>query len=200
MDRIGSGGHGNMNVIARLAGGALLLAALGVSPPGLTAEVSAASSSAYDDSGYYGEGFGYGRGRNLGIPGVMADLILLRPFGVAMTVGGVALFGATSPFTGIASISPPHDAFDRAYKAFVVGPAGFTFSRPLGEMSYQRSGVYPILTKPADRKIEAPVPIATKEMARSPAAVTPATQTPKYVYPPGQLEYPIEADDRNPGN
>jgi hypothetical protein len=190
-----------MNVKTRAAWLAILFTAGGANQLALSSEVSAASSSAsYDEGGYYGEGFGYGRGRNLGIPGVLADLILLRPFGVAMTVGGVALFGATSPFTGIASISPPHDAFNQAYNALVVGPAGFTFSRPLGEMSYQRSGVYPILTKPADRKIEAPVPIATKEMARSPAAVTPATQTPKYVYPPGQLEYPIEADDRNPGN
>jgi cell division septation protein DedD len=189
-----------MNVKTRAAWLAILLTAGGANQLALSSEVSAASSNTTDDAGYYGEGFGYGRGRNLGIPGVLADLILLRPFGVAMTVGGVALFGATSPFTGIASIAPPHDAFNQAYNAFVVGPAGFTFSRPLGEMSYQRSGVYPILTKPADRKIEAPVPIATKEMARSPAAVTPATQTPKYVYPPGQLEYPIEADDRNPGN
>jgi hypothetical protein len=75
---------------------------------------------------------------------VLADLILLRPFGIAMTAAGIGLMAGTSPFIAIASIAPPHDAFERAGTALVVGPAAFTFMRPLGEYTYQPDGAYPI--------------------------------------------------------
>ncbi|MGZ8218681.1 hypothetical protein [Methylomagnum sp.] len=75
---------------------------------------------------------------------VLADLILLRPFGIAMTAAGIGLMAGTAPFIAIASIAPPHDAFERAGNALVVGPAAFTFMRPLGEYTYQPTGAYPI--------------------------------------------------------
>jgi hypothetical protein len=125
------------------------------------------SASTVDDTGNYGDSYGYGRGRNLSLPWVISDLLLLRPFGLVMTVGGVGLLVATSPMIGIASFSPPNDAFIRASNALVVGPAGFTFNRPLGEFSYQRSGVYPVITKPIDRPIQSPVPIVTQKTVRS---------------------------------
>jgi hypothetical protein len=125
------------------------------------------AASTLDDSGNYGDSYGYGRGRNLGWPGIMADLFLLRPFGLVMTIGGAGLVVATSPLIGMASFAPPHDAFERTANALVIGPAGFTFNRPLGEFSYQRNGIYPILTKPIDRPIQAPVPIVTQKTVRS---------------------------------
>ena len=82
-------------------------------------------------------------GRNLTIPGVLADLILLRPLGIAMSVAGTGLFLGTSPFAGLASIAPPHDAIQRSGEALVIAPAAFTFMRPLGEFSYQLKGAYP---------------------------------------------------------
>lgn len=146
------------------------------------------AATTVDDSGNYGDTYGYGRGRNLGWPGVLADLLLLRPTGLAMTIGGVGLLVATSPFTGIASFAPPHDAFLRAGNALVVGPAGFTFNRPLGEFTYQRSGVYPNMIKPSDRPMQAPVPVVTQK--RTPTAPPPSASTPIYRYTPDRLEYP----------
>jgi hypothetical protein len=130
------------------------------------------AASVYDDSGNYGDSQGYGRGRSLGYPGILADIILLRPTGLILTVGGTALFLATSPLIGIAAFAPPHDAFTRAGTLMVVGPAGFTFNRPLGEMNYQRDGVYPNLTRPQDRPISPPVPVVTRTVT------TPATPLP----------------------
>ena len=154
---------------------------------GVLADPTTAASTR-DDSGNYGDTYGYGRGRNLGWPGILADLILLRPSGLAMTIGGVGLLVATSPLTGIASFAPPHDAFLRAGNALVVGPAGFTFNRPVGEFSYQRSGVYPNLIKPSDRPMEAPVPVVAHRKTQ-PAAPAPAN-APLYQYTPDRLEYP----------
>jgi hypothetical protein len=170
--------------------GASALCVVTLMPVTCPAEPTTAAS-VIDDSGNYGDSYGYGRGRNLGIPGVLADLILLRPVGLAMTIGGIGLLVATSPFTGIASYAPPHDAFLRASNALVVGPAGFTFNRPLGEFTYQRSGVYPVLTKPIDRPIQGPIPQAPQ---RSTRATTPANAPPSrpiYQYSPDRLEYPV---------
>ena len=167
-----------------------LVNSLGYGPAGMADPNTAAT--VVDDSGNYGDTYGYGRGRNLSIPGVLADLVLLRPFGLAMTAGGVGLLVATSPFTGIASIAPPHDAFLRATNAFVIGPSGFTFNRPLGEFSYQRSGIYPILTKPIDQPIQPPVPVVTRREVRPgdlPAGAAPPNR-PIYQYTPDRLEYP----------
>jgi hypothetical protein len=82
-------------------------------------------------------------GRNLTPQGVLADLILLRPLGLAMTVAGTGLFLGTSPFAGLAAAAPPHDALQRSGEALVIAPAAFTFWRPLGEFSYRPNGAYP---------------------------------------------------------
>ena len=152
-----------------------------------TADPTTAATTV-DDSGNYGDTYGYGRGRNLGWPGVLADLLLLRPTGLAMTIGGVGLLVATSPLTGIASFAPPHDAFLRAGNALVVGPAGFTFNRPLGEFTYQRSGVYPNMIRPSDRPMQPPVPVVTQK--RTPPTPPAPASAPLYRYSPDRLEYP----------
>lgn len=140
---------GNQMRVLRVLGIAGVFATAVVSMPVMAEPATAASS--YDDSSQYGNYAGYGKGRNLGVLPILADVFLLRPVGVGMTLVGGALLVASSPFTGLASIAPPHDAFQRASNALVVGPAGFTLNRPLGELTYQRSGVYPNLTKPEDR-------------------------------------------------
>ena len=141
----------------------VLLMSITLSPISLAEPNTAAS--VYDDSGNYGDSQGYGRGRSLGYPGVLADIILLRPVGVALAAAGTALFIATTPLIAIADIAPPHDAFARAGTIMVLGPAGFAFNRPLGEMNYQRDGVYPNLTRPQDRRFSAPTPIVTESTA-----------------------------------
>lgn len=80
--------------------------------------------------------------RQQGAPAVLADLLLLRPFGIALTVAGTGLFIATAPFTAIAAIAPPHDAFEKAGTALAVAPAAFTFMRPLGDFTYDPCGIY----------------------------------------------------------
>lgn len=95
---------------------------------------------AWDNAAAYDPG---NPGRYQGAPAVLADLLLLRPFGIAMTAVGTGFFVATMPFSGIANIAPPHDAFEKTANALVVAPAAFTFMRPLGEFSYQPCGVYP---------------------------------------------------------
>jgi hypothetical protein len=178
----------------------VIIAHLGCSAPVLAAAGSPGSTMTEGENygDVYGDSYGYGRGRNLGFLGVLADLILLRPVGLAMTVGGAGLLVATSPFTGIASIAPPHDSFVRAGNALVVGPAGFTFNRPLGEFSYQRSGVYPVLTRPSDIPVQVPVPVVTRTTA--PPSVAPATpQKPLYKYSPDRLEYPANPQEETYG-
>lgn len=135
------------------------------------------AASVYDDSGNYGDSQGYGRGRSLGYPGVLADIILLRPTGVVLAVAGTALFLATTPFTAIANIAPPHDAFARVGTIMVLAPAGFAFNRPLGEMNYQSNGVYPNLTRPQDRGFAAPQPVVTET---SVTPLPPATVSKKH--------------------
>ena len=56
-----------------------------------------------------------------------ADVILLRPLGLAGTVLGTVLFVAGLPFEALSGdVSGPA-------KRLVVQPAKFTFSRPLGD-------------------------------------------------------------------
>lgn len=104
------------------------------------------------DTGTYGTGTGspdfasgmYGARRQASAPAVLADLVLLRPLGIALTAAGAGLFIGTSPLAALASIAPPHDAIERSGNALVVAPGAFTFMRPLGEFTYQPGGVYPI--------------------------------------------------------
>ena len=58
--------------------------------------------------------------------GMLADVIVLRPFGIAATVLGAAVFVVSLPFT------LPTRSVDKAAQKLVVDPAKFTFARPLG--------------------------------------------------------------------
>jgi hypothetical protein len=74
---------------------------------------------------------------------VLNELLIMRPTGLIATLAGTAVFIATSPLSGLASIAPPHDAFVKASDALVIGPAAWTFSRPFGIYGYNPRGLYP---------------------------------------------------------
>lgn len=82
---------------------------------------------------------GYGR---FGLIDAMAEVLLLRPLGVAATIAGTAFFVVTSPITALADISPPHDAFKKMADVFIVSPAKFTFDRPMGVYYPDAEGEY----------------------------------------------------------
>ncbi len=65
------------------------------------------------------------------------ETLLVRPIGFATTICGTALFVGMSPLTALASIPHPHDAFEKTANALIVAPAEYTFTRPLGDFSYQ---------------------------------------------------------------
>jgi len=54
----------------------------------------------------------------------MVDLVVLRPLGCVVTVGGACFFVVTLPFT-----VPTHGA-KKSAQAFVVKPFNYTFARP----------------------------------------------------------------------
>lgn len=66
---------------------------------------------------------------------IPVDLLIYRPFGLLTTIVGTAVFIAVSPFTALASIPEPHNAFHKTANIFIVAPANYTFSRPLGDTS-----------------------------------------------------------------
>ncbi len=66
---------------------------------------------------------------------LLTDVIVIRPVGLAGTIAGGALFIGLSPFTAIANIPEPHNAFDRVGKVLVGIPYAYTFVRPLGYFS-----------------------------------------------------------------
>jgi hypothetical protein len=59
-----------------------------------------------------------------------ADLVLLRPLGIAATAIGTVLFVASLPFS--ATGGNAKGAFDK----LVGEPGGFTFARPLGKVDH----------------------------------------------------------------
>ena len=63
------------------------------------------------------------------------DLLFYRPLGLLTTIVGTAVFIGVSPFTALASIPEPHNAFHKTANIFIVAPANYTFSRPLGDTS-----------------------------------------------------------------
>ncbi|GFO71864.1 hypothetical protein BJAS_P1650 [Bathymodiolus japonicus methanotrophic gill symbiont] len=67
----------------------------------------------------------------------MLSEVIIRPFAVLGSVTGFALFLAASPFSGLASIPEPHDAFKKTWDNFVVTPYFFAFRRPLGDYSVE---------------------------------------------------------------
>ena len=66
---------------------------------------------------------------------VVPDILIYRPFGFAFTLIGTGLFAVMSPLTAFASISPPHDAFEKTADILILAPARYTFIRPLGNLS-----------------------------------------------------------------
>jgi hypothetical protein len=56
-----------------------------------------------------------------------ADLLMVRPLGIASTVLGCAVFVVSLPF------SIPGDNMNAVLETTVVKPANYTFKRPLGE-------------------------------------------------------------------
>ncbi len=69
---------------------------------------------------------------------VIPDVLIYRPVGAVVTALGAGLFVATSPFTALAQIAPPHDAFEQMSDILIMGPANFTFQRPVGYMAVTR--------------------------------------------------------------
>jgi hypothetical protein len=67
---------------------------------------------------------------------VMMDVLFYRPVGLIATVVGTGLYVGVSPFTALASIPEPHDAFVKTGKILVLSPANYTFVRPLGDRSF----------------------------------------------------------------
>lgn len=55
------------------------------------------------------------------------DVVLLRPLGFLATAGGLACFAVASPFSAIAQ------EIGTSWDIFVMGPADYTFMRPLGD-------------------------------------------------------------------
>jgi hypothetical protein len=66
---------------------------------------------------------------------IPVDLLIYRPLGLLTTIVGTAVFIGVSPFTALASIPEPHNAFHKTANIFIVAPANYTFSRPLGDTS-----------------------------------------------------------------
>jgi hypothetical protein len=58
---------------------------------------------------------------------MLADVLLLRPFGLAATILGTAVFIVALPFT------LPTRSVDEAAQKLIVDPGKFTFARPLGQ-------------------------------------------------------------------
>ena len=83
------------------------------------------ASSAHADAGLY-----------------LLDIVFFKPVGLVATVAGAGLLAGTSPLIALASISPPHDAFEIAAGILVVAPAQFTFARPVGVLDPYDGGQY----------------------------------------------------------
>jgi hypothetical protein len=62
---------------------------------------------------------------------IAADLVIMRPLGVAATVVGTAVFVVSLPFALITNDVP------KTAKELVVDPFNYTFERRLGDFKYQ---------------------------------------------------------------
>ena len=106
-------------------------------------------------------------GKDATLPYIVSDLILLRPFGLVLTIAGTGLFVVTSPFIGMANIAPPHNAFNKAADVLIMAPVGFTFERPLGLFGYEPTGRYSTsLPEPANSR----VPLPSQQISSSPSS------------------------------
>lgn len=63
---------------------------------------------------------------------IIADGLLVRPFGVAATVLGSVAFVLMLPF------SIPTKSVNKTAQKLVVDPAKYTFTRPLGQLDSQK--------------------------------------------------------------
>ena len=75
--------------------------------------------------------------KNYSVAFVIPDILIYRPIGVAVTTVGAAIFAAISPFTALAQISPPHNAFEKTSNILIKVPVQYTFKRPVGDMSFK---------------------------------------------------------------
>ena len=57
------------------------------------------------------------------------DVLLVRPLGTAVTIGGFGVFAVASPFAAMA------DATEEVFDTLVKEPADYTFNRDLGDFS-----------------------------------------------------------------
>lgn len=68
-----------------------------------------------------------------GAADIIVDALIFRPIGAIGTLLGGATFLVATPFLGIASIPPPHDAVQKGSEMLVLQPADWTFNRPVGD-------------------------------------------------------------------
>lgn len=102
-----------MSIIKQRLGAALAVAALAVA--------SNATAQGANGSGFTG-------GESAPSPEAMtADVLLVRPLGVAATLIGTGIFVIGLPFEAITG------NISTTARALVGGPAKFTFQRPIGE-------------------------------------------------------------------
>ncbi|MGR8934449.1 MAG: hypothetical protein ACU837_08695 [Gammaproteobacteria bacterium] len=106
---------------------------------------------------------------------VLLDIILYRPAGLAITAVGTAVFVGMSPLTAMASIAPPHDAFDKTYKVLIRAPMRYTFVRPVGDRSLSPYRAFYEEKPVALRNVSGSASLA----AGAPAASTSASPLPK---------------------
>ena len=62
---------------------------------------------------------------------IAADLVFMRPVGLAATVAGTAVFLVSLPFALMTN------DVSKTAKELVVDPFNYTFDRPLGDFKYQ---------------------------------------------------------------
>lgn len=129
--------------------------------------VFAAPGFAYD---HQVEGDGYD---------VMMDMVL-RPVSLVATVIGAGVFVGVSPLTALATIPPPHDAFEKLADTIICKPAKYTFYRRVGDYRYDEG---------CQRAVQPPVAQPVVMAAPKPVAAEPA---PEY-QPPQDTNKKIDA-------
>jgi len=71
--------------------------------------------------------------------GDIAAEVFLRPAGFIATVIGTGLYLTFLPPVALNSIYPTHEPIKEWAELMVVGPAEFTFNRPIGDYAYPKS-------------------------------------------------------------
>jgi hypothetical protein len=93
----------------------VLLVVTGLSLTGVVPPALAADQAPYGDRG---------------TEAMLADLVLLRPLGLAAFIAGTGFYIVSWPF------SAPAGNSEEVMKKFMADPANFTFSRPLGDLNF----------------------------------------------------------------